>query len=116
MDHEALRERLLKETDKLQKLILKTTGQLGNEKFLNGAPPHIVDVHAGETRGIRRADPEKSRHARWSLISSGCGRNCPDRRIEWHAVIGSTMTEASRLAAEGATSGTVVGAEEQTAG
>jgi BirA family biotin operon repressor/biotin-[acetyl-CoA-carboxylase] ligase len=40
----------------------------------------------------------------------------PDRRIEWHAVIGSTMTEASRLAASGAPSGTVVGAEEQTAG
>jgi BirA family transcriptional regulator, biotin operon repressor / biotin---[acetyl-CoA-carboxylase] ligase len=40
----------------------------------------------------------------------------PDRYIEWHAVIGSTMTEASRLAASGAPSGTVVGAEEQTAG
>jgi len=40
----------------------------------------------------------------------------PNRRIEWHAVIDSTMTEASRLAASGAPSGTVVGAEEQTAG
>jgi BirA family biotin operon repressor/biotin-[acetyl-CoA-carboxylase] ligase len=40
----------------------------------------------------------------------------PDRHIEWHAVIGSTMTLASRLAASGAASGTVVGAEEQTAG
>jgi BirA family transcriptional regulator, biotin operon repressor / biotin---[acetyl-CoA-carboxylase] ligase len=40
----------------------------------------------------------------------------PDRRIEWLAVIDSTMTEASRLAAEGAPSGTVVGAEEQTGG
>jgi BirA family transcriptional regulator, biotin operon repressor / biotin---[acetyl-CoA-carboxylase] ligase len=40
----------------------------------------------------------------------------PDRRIEWHATIGSTMTEASRWAASGAPSGTVVGAEEQTAG
>jgi BirA family transcriptional regulator, biotin operon repressor / biotin---[acetyl-CoA-carboxylase] ligase len=39
-----------------------------------------------------------------------------DRRIEWHAVIGSTMTVASRLAASGAAHGTVVGAEEQTAG
>ncbi len=39
-----------------------------------------------------------------------------DRRIEWHTTIGSTMTEASRLAAEGAPSGTVVGADEQTAG
>jgi BirA family transcriptional regulator, biotin operon repressor / biotin---[acetyl-CoA-carboxylase] ligase len=40
----------------------------------------------------------------------------PDRRIEWHDVIGSTMTEAARLAAEGTPSGTVVGAEEQTSG
>jgi BirA family biotin operon repressor/biotin-[acetyl-CoA-carboxylase] ligase len=40
----------------------------------------------------------------------------PDRRIEWHATIGSTMTEAIRLAEQGAPSGTVVGAEEQTAG
>ncbi len=40
----------------------------------------------------------------------------PGRRIDWHTRIGSTMTEASRLAASGAPSGTVVGAEEQTAG
>jgi BirA family transcriptional regulator, biotin operon repressor / biotin---[acetyl-CoA-carboxylase] ligase len=40
----------------------------------------------------------------------------PDRRIEWHSAIGSTMTEAGRLAAMGAAAGTVVGAEEQTAG
>jgi BirA family biotin operon repressor/biotin-[acetyl-CoA-carboxylase] ligase len=40
----------------------------------------------------------------------------PDRHIEWHARLGSTMTEASRLASSGAPSGTVVGAEEQTAG
>jgi BirA family biotin operon repressor/biotin-[acetyl-CoA-carboxylase] ligase len=39
-----------------------------------------------------------------------------DRRIDWHPVIGSTMTEASRLAALGYESGTVVGAEEQTEG
>jgi BirA family biotin operon repressor/biotin-[acetyl-CoA-carboxylase] ligase len=40
----------------------------------------------------------------------------PDRRIEWHAVLESTMTEANRLASSGALSGSVVGAEEQTAG
>jgi BirA family transcriptional regulator, biotin operon repressor / biotin---[acetyl-CoA-carboxylase] ligase len=39
-----------------------------------------------------------------------------NHRIYWHSTIGSTMTEASRLAAEGCDSGTVVGAEEQTAG
>ena len=38
------------------------------------------------------------------------------RRIDRHARIDSTMTEASRLAAEGCASGTVVVAEEQTAG
>jgi BirA family transcriptional regulator, biotin operon repressor / biotin---[acetyl-CoA-carboxylase] ligase len=40
----------------------------------------------------------------------------PGRRIEWRAVTTSTMTDASRLAASGAPSGTVVGAEEQTSG
>jgi BirA family transcriptional regulator, biotin operon repressor / biotin---[acetyl-CoA-carboxylase] ligase len=40
----------------------------------------------------------------------------PHRRIEWHTTIGSTMTEAIRLAEQGAPSGSVVGAEEQTAG
>jgi len=40
----------------------------------------------------------------------------PDRYIDWYPSIGSTMTEASRLAASGCASGTVVGAEEQTAG
>jgi len=40
----------------------------------------------------------------------------PDRHSEWHFVIDSTMTVASRLAASGAPSGSVVGAEEQTAG
>jgi valyl-tRNA synthetase len=43
VDREALRERLTKENDKLQKLILKIDGQLGSDKFLNGAPPHIVE-------------------------------------------------------------------------
>jgi BirA family biotin operon repressor/biotin-[acetyl-CoA-carboxylase] ligase len=40
----------------------------------------------------------------------------PDHEIHWHPTIGSTMTEASRLAAAGCESGTVVGADEQTAG
>lgn len=40
----------------------------------------------------------------------------PDRRVDWCPSIGSTMTEASRLAASGCASGTVVGADEQTAG
>jgi BirA family biotin operon repressor/biotin-[acetyl-CoA-carboxylase] ligase len=40
----------------------------------------------------------------------------PDRRIEWHAAIGSTMTEARQLADSGALPGTLVGADEQTAG
>lgn len=40
----------------------------------------------------------------------------PLRLIQWHETIGSTMPEAVRLAAEGAPSGSVIGAEEQTAG
>lgn len=40
----------------------------------------------------------------------------PDRRIDWYPCLDSTMTEASRLAAAGAPAGTVVGADEQTAG
>ena len=40
----------------------------------------------------------------------------PDRRIDWHSAIESTMIEASRLAAAGCPSGTIVGAEEQTTG
>jgi BirA family transcriptional regulator, biotin operon repressor / biotin---[acetyl-CoA-carboxylase] ligase len=40
----------------------------------------------------------------------------PDRRIDWYPSVGSTMTEAIRLAAEGCESGTMVIADEQTAG
>jgi BirA family transcriptional regulator, biotin operon repressor / biotin---[acetyl-CoA-carboxylase] ligase len=39
-----------------------------------------------------------------------------DHPIYWHASIGSTMTEASRLAAAGCESGSIVGADEQTSG
>jgi BirA family biotin operon repressor/biotin-[acetyl-CoA-carboxylase] ligase len=42
--------------------------------------------------------------------------NLPDRRIDWHPATESTMIDASRLAAAGCQSGTIVGAEEQTAG
>lgn len=38
------------------------------------------------------------------------------RRIEWHQSVPSTMTEAARLADSGAPSGSVVGADRQTAG
>jgi BirA family transcriptional regulator, biotin operon repressor / biotin---[acetyl-CoA-carboxylase] ligase len=40
----------------------------------------------------------------------------PELPIHWHQSIGSTMTEASRLASAGSASLTIVGAEEQTAG
>src|SRR5580692_4211765 len=39
-----------------------------------------------------------------------------NHKIHRHPSVGSTMTEASRLAVEGCESGTVVGADEQTAG
>ena len=40
----------------------------------------------------------------------------PDHRIHWHPTIDSTMFAAQRLANDGAPSGTIVGADEQTAG
>ena len=40
----------------------------------------------------------------------------PDRDLRWHESVASTMTEAAHLAETGARSGTVVGADEQTAG
>jgi BirA family biotin operon repressor/biotin-[acetyl-CoA-carboxylase] ligase len=40
----------------------------------------------------------------------------PGRRIDWYSVIGSTMSVAGQLAREGVPSGTVVVADEQTAG
>ena len=46
----------------------------------------------------------------------GVRERLPDRRIEWHPCVDSTMFEAARLAREGCASGTIVGAEQQTAG
>ncbi|MBM3810226.1 MAG: biotin--[acetyl-CoA-carboxylase] ligase [Acidimicrobiia bacterium] len=43
-------------------------------------------------------------------------RRMPSRALHWHRRMDSTMTEASRLAAEGCASGTAVIADEQTAG
>ena len=40
----------------------------------------------------------------------------PGRRVEWFATLDSTMTEAARLARKGCASGTVVVADQQTAG
>jgi len=40
----------------------------------------------------------------------------PGRRIEWSRSIDSTMIVAARMAREGAPNGTIIGAEEQTAG
>ena len=40
----------------------------------------------------------------------------PERRVEWRELTDSTMIDASRLAAAGVPSGTIAGAEEQTAG
>jgi BirA family biotin operon repressor/biotin-[acetyl-CoA-carboxylase] ligase len=50
------------------------------------------------------------------MIDIECVRSQLVNKIYWHRSIGSTMTEASRLAAAGCDAGTVVGAEEQTAG
>ena len=43
-------------------------------------------------------------------------RELPERRIAWFPSVASTMIHAAQLARDGCPSGTVVGAEEQTAG
>jgi valyl-tRNA synthetase len=43
VDHEVQRQRLTKETDKLDKLVLNIDRQLASEKFLSGAPAHVVE-------------------------------------------------------------------------
>jgi len=43
VDRDALRQRLTKENEKLQKNVDNTDRQLASEKFLSGAPPHIVE-------------------------------------------------------------------------
>jgi len=40
----------------------------------------------------------------------------PERHIAWHPSVDSTMNAAARLAREGYPHGTIVGAEQQTAG
>jgi valyl-tRNA synthetase len=42
-DHEVQRHRLARETEKLEKLVLNIDRQLASEKFLNGAPRHVVE-------------------------------------------------------------------------
>ena len=119
VDREACAQRLLKENDKLEKLILNIDRPARQRKILERrAASHRGRILRCQTGRIHRSDSEKSRHARWtySRFDLACDHKLPDRRIEWHTTIGSTMTEASRLAASGAPSGTVVGAEEQTAG
>jgi len=43
VDRYAVRQRLQKENEKLETVIVSTNTQLENEKFLNSAPPHIVE-------------------------------------------------------------------------
>jgi valyl-tRNA synthetase len=43
VDRAALRDRLLKENDKLEKLVINIDRQFANEKFLSNAPAHIVE-------------------------------------------------------------------------
>jgi valyl-tRNA synthetase len=43
VDREALRQRLLKENEQLEKVVLSTNAQLGSERFLNKAPAHVID-------------------------------------------------------------------------
>jgi valyl-tRNA synthetase len=60
VDSEAQRGRLAKEIEQLEKLITNIDRQLNNEKFLNGAPAHVVDSLRAK-RGEYVAQLEKSR-------------------------------------------------------
>ncbi len=62
VDHEGQRTRLAKEIDQLEKLIRDKDGQLNNEKFVNGAPPHVVESLRAK-RAEYLAQLEKSRAA-----------------------------------------------------
>ena len=62
VDHEVQRQRLAKETDKLEKIIVNIDRQLESEKFLNGAPPHVVEDLRGKRAGYL-AQIEKNRAA-----------------------------------------------------
>jgi valyl-tRNA synthetase len=62
VDQDAQRGRLAKEIEQLEKLIADKDRQLANEKFLSGAPPHVVDSLRSK-RGEYLAQLEKSRQA-----------------------------------------------------
>ncbi|HYL74465.1 MAG TPA: valine--tRNA ligase [Bryobacteraceae bacterium] len=62
VDSEGQRNRLKKEIDQLEKLIVDKDRQLANDKFLNSAPPHVVDSLRAK-RGEYLAQLEKSRAA-----------------------------------------------------
>ena len=51
-----------------------------------------------------------------TLDAAWIRRQFPGRQIHWFDSIGSTMTEAMRLASAGCPEGTIAGADEQTAG
>ena len=51
-----------------------------------------------------------------SLDVAAVHARLPGRRVDWHQVLPTTMLAAAELARAGALSGTVVGADEQTAG
>jgi len=61
-DLESQRSRLLKEVEQYTKLVADKDRQLANEKFLSGAPPHVVDG-LRQKRGEYQAQLEKSRAA-----------------------------------------------------
>jgi len=62
VDHEGQRTRLAKEIDQLEKLIHDKDAQLSNEKFVNGAPPQVVESLRAK-RAEYLAQLEKSRVA-----------------------------------------------------
>ncbi len=74
VDQEALRQRLNKETDKLAKLVVSIDGQLTSEKFLNGAPPHVVESLRAKRAEYNRSDRKKPLDPRSALMTPAVDR------------------------------------------
>ena len=104
------KDRLKKDSEQLEKVIANSLRQLGNESFVSKAPAHVID-------GMRAKLAEyQAQFAKNQAALTRMNIDLPGRRVEWFPSLDSTMTVAARLAREGCASGTVVGADEQTAG
>ncbi len=106
VDHEVQRQRLAKETDKLGKAGREYRSPARKRKVPEWRASSRGGRVACQTSWVYRSDRKEPRRDR-PVLTRPCHRlgvaaiATPDRRIEWHTTIGSTMTEASQLADSG---------------